>query len=169
MSKGWAIFLFIAAGLIAWSGQARGHGGHDENIRVISDHRAIQIRFVVEATELLWFDTNRNGVLSRQEFDSQAVAIALYVDRCLNARSSGGASVAPQRSDQPISGYADLSPTDPVERIRFIRVYSNEAAPNELDFACFPGSHGERQVMVIGGREVSPLALRADQSRLAIR
>ncbi len=169
MTKAWILFLVIAAALIAWSGQARSHGGHDENVRVISDERGTQIRFVVEADALLWFDSNRDGALSRKEFDSQSSAIANYVDRCLDARSLAGAPLTPHRSDQPVTGYADLAPTDPVERIRFIRVYALKTSPVRLNFSCFPGSHGERHVVAVGGRETNPQTLKPEQARLTIR
>lgn len=169
MTKAWIFFLVIAAALIAWSGQARSHGGHDEHVRIIGDERGTQIRFVVEAEELLWFDRNRDGALSRDEFDSQSEAIASYVDRCLDARSLAGVPLTPHRSDQPVAGYRDLAPTDPVERIRFIRVYALKTSPIKLNFSCFPGSHGERHVVAVGGRETIPQILQPNQTRLTIR
>jgi len=155
MTRAWTLFLVIMTALVALTTPALGHGGHDENIRVIGTERGTQVRFVVTAEELLWFDTNRDGKLSRGEFDRQQDRIGAYVDLCLDARSALGLQIDPDVSDHPISGYSALRKSDPVASVRFIRGYAADSQLARLDFTCFPGTHGSRGVISAGELSVS--------------
>ncbi len=155
MTRAWTLFLIIMTALVALGAPALGHGGHDENIRVIGNDRGTQVRFVVSAEELLWFDTDRDGLLSRGEFDRQQDRIDAYVDLCLDARTQNGLRINPDVSDHPISGYGSLRETDPVASIRFIRGYAAGSQLAQLDFTCFPGTHGSREVISAGDLSVS--------------
>jgi len=161
--------LVLAAAGIALVDPVLSHGGHDENIRLIGSERGTQLRFVVQAEHLLWFDTDRDGLLSRAEFDHQSADIDDYVDACLNARSGTGDLILPSMRDHPVGDYHDLAQSDAIQRIRFIRAYDAEASLATLNFTCFPGTHGPRQLIAIGSPAVAGAVFRISTSEVFIR
>jgi len=98
--------------------------GHDQSLRILVSATSVTLITSVPEQQLLAFDSNNDGRLSRQEFDARRDQISHFIDTNLNLISADGLSLPLSFSDMPISGYRQLAPDDKIGQLRIIRRYA---------------------------------------------
>lgn len=102
---------------------AHAHRPDNEMLRLSLADDTVRLMTSIEGRQLLEFDIDRDGALSRLEFDTQFDDIAAWVDRHISVVGADSHEAEVVFTDMPVPDHSQLSDGDPVTHVRIIRNY----------------------------------------------
>lgn len=135
------------------------HGGHDPRVKIAMTDREIRFETSVRADYFMRYDTNRDGVLSKQEFLSLHTAVLNWLDNKITLMDSDGLRLKPYFSDAPIVGGDMLEDGDAIKYVKIIRRYKiqDSADALQLNLDIFENSHHSPYIYLSQAGKMSAL------------
>lgn len=108
---------------VATAPHAVAHAGHDKLLRINVEKDMVRLSLSLDGDQLLAFDSNGDGKLSKTEFLVAFGSISIWIDERIDFVGRDNRRTKATFSDLPITGFEQLGDTDDVEHIRVLRSY----------------------------------------------
>lgn len=136
--------------IIATAPGAFAHAGYDELLRIDVEAGFVKLSMSLDGKNLLAFDSNGDGKLSKKEFTTASDSIAAWIDENIVFVGRDHARAKPTFSDLPIDEFDQLGDSDAVEHIRVLRGYPVGDGTGEMmiRFNLFECARSQRNYLV---------------------
>lgn len=137
-----SFIIGIVAIYISCMPSAEAHKSHASILNVSIVENNISLETVLEMKHLKAFDTNKDGKISKLEFDNQQKEISHWVDENINLITQSAVDFTTLFSDMPISNYSTLREDEAIKHLRILRRYkaSKDALPLFISVNLFDAS-----------------------------